>query len=535
MTENMKTVCVGRFLVDVPANADIRLSHERVAGFEIDTVEENEAAFRQRIAARESDIGARGPATDGTGGMVEARDLRIAGMTGRTFMYGLNRGYTMKGDQRIDDEYVSVEVHGHIGGLSFSLSAKYGDEDRARLGEAMMARLRLRAADEIPPDAGFCIWRAIFVEPLPVSKAEHVALHVGLPAHPDVALTFASMPGGGTTPDLLQRIADIDADASADELLRVTKLRIGKRSINGLPGDEVLERMRELNFATTYAFMWETQGVAGDPVKPFLSLELQGGMSPRSGGKPVDTSLHEDAVLALWDRISSSIRVRPSGPPSVPPSEPEPPSPALGTTARAGEPCPHSGWWRCNDGGPGLDVQGGAVQYVRKGEPLPQALLLPRPTVWQKLRGIQPSIEPAQPSIWKLVDKRQRPRTPAVVALAPAVPGGGVPDEEAGRGRAAAVGDCNRTGEACPASGWWRCEEAHALDGARWFPRGSLLPAATFLVPRGLFGGAAGPDVIQRRSAWRLMRLAAADTVTLPSRQAQDDADPTPAGPTTPA
>jgi hypothetical protein len=41
-----------------------------------------------------------------------------------------------------------------------------------------------------------------------------------------------------------------------------------------------------------------------------LSLELQGGISQRPGGRPVDTSLHEDAVLTLWDGIASSIRLR---------------------------------------------------------------------------------------------------------------------------------------------------------------------------------------------------------------------------------
>ena len=43
-------------------------------------------------------------------------------------------------------------------------------------------------------------------------------------------------------------------------------------------------------------------------MQPFLSLELQAGISPEPGGKPVNSSLHEDAVLALWDVISSSIR-----------------------------------------------------------------------------------------------------------------------------------------------------------------------------------------------------------------------------------
>jgi hypothetical protein len=510
MTENMKTVCVGRFLVDVPATAEIGMSHERVAGFAIETVQESEDAFRQRIGAREAKIAARGPATDGTGGLVEARDLRIAGMTGRTLVYGLNRGYYMAGDRRIDDEYVSVEAHGHMGGYSFSLSAEFGDEARAALAEAMLARLRLRGADEIPAVAGFCIEAAVFAEPLPVRKAEHAALHMGMPGHPDLALAFSAMAGGRERRSLLTRVAENDAEAPPDELLRVTKLRASNRKINGLPGEELLERVRELNFTTGYNFMWEMIGVKNDPLRPYLLLQMETGTNPRAGGKPVDSTLHEDALVALWDRISSSIRVRPSSSPD-PVAAPEPPSPLLGTAARAGEACPHSGWWRCNEGGPGLDVHGGAVQYLRKGEQMRQALLLPRQTVWQKLRGIQPSTEPTQPTVWKLVDRRQRPRTPVLVTLVPAGGASTAPDAGEGADSTTAIGSYARTGEVCPESGWWRCDETHALDGTRWFARGAVLPAATFQVPSGLFGRSPGPDVIQRRSTWQLVRRAEAE------------------------
>jgi hypothetical protein len=176
--------------------------------------------------------------------------------------------------------------------------------------------------------------------------------------------------------------------------------------------------------------------------------------------------------------------------------------------ARAGEICPQSGWWRCADGGPGVDVYGGQVQYVRKGERMPQALLLPRQTLWQKLKRVQPSIESAQPTAWTLVDKRLRPRMASAVALAPVVmPAPGL-DLAADDGRPVPLGSHVRTGEACPASGWWRCEDPHALDGTRWFARGGLLPAATFQVPAGAFGKSTGPEVILRRSAWQLVRHA---------------------------
>jgi len=77
-------------------------------------------------------------------------------------------------------------------------------------------------------------------------------------------------------------------------------------------------------------------------------------------------------------------------------------------------------------------------------------------------------------------------------------------------GRKAPLGSYVRTGEVCPASGWWRCEESHALDGTRWFARGSLLPVATFQLPAGVFAKSAGPEVIQRRSMWQLVRHAEA-------------------------
>lgn len=530
MTEKMRTICVGRYLVDVPEHADVSLSGEMIAGFTIDTVEETEPAFHIRMSKREAEIKGRG--TDGNrnggGGLVEARDLQVPGLVGRAFIYGRSRGYLMAGDRRMDMESVSVEAHAHMGGLTFSLAAQGTDEASATEAEAVLARLRVRGEDEIPGSPGFCVWRGVFVEPLPEHKNEHIIFHLGLPGHPDMGLALSSIAGGTTDDGLLARVAVTDAESSPEELLRITKLRSGKRNINGIDGEEVLERVRELNFTTGYGFMWEALGISDDPLQPYLLLNMETGTNPRPGGKPVDSSLHEDAVLALWDNISSSIRLRTSG--SAPSSDPlpEPPGPKLGAVATAGEMCPQSGWWKCREGGPGVDVQGGAVQWIRKGDRMPQALLLPRQTLWQKLRGLQPSIEPDQLTTWKLVDKRLRPRTPALVALAAPGPVTTVDDVPADAVQAVAPGASVRTGEICPASGWWRCGDTHALDGTRWFPRGSTLPAATLQVATGMFGRAARSEVIQRRSTWQLMRHAEAERVALADSGAPGQAGPSP-------
>jgi len=535
MTEQMKTVCVGRFLVDVPVHADIGLSHEMIDGFRIDTVEESEVAFRARVAAREAEIGSEPgpPGQQMPGRMVEARDLRVAHLVGRLFVHGRTRSYSMEGSRRIDDEWVTVEAHAHLQGLTFTLSMEYANPSDANDAEALIARLRLRDPDEIPATPGFCIRRALFAEPLPPHKTEHVVMHLGLPGHPDMGLALSSMPSGSTAGSLLERVAQTDAQGSADDLLRVTKLRSGKRSINGIEGEEVLERVRELNFTTGYGFMWEASGKQDDPSRPYLMLNMETGTNPQPGGRPVDSSLHEDAVVALWDRISSTIRLRPSGPPPGAAEPPEPPAPKLGTLATAGDVCPQSGWWKCREGGPGADVQGGAIQWIRKGDRMPQALLLPRQTLWQKLRGLQPSIEPEQATTWKLVDKRLRPRTPTLVTLAQPGPVGAHVDFSSEGEPSIAVGSHVKTGETCPVSGWWRCAESHALDGTRWFPRGSTLPAATFQVPSGMFGRVSGTEVIQRRSSWQLARRADAEGVALlavTGQEQQADGNARPAG-----
>jgi hypothetical protein len=486
--------------------------------FAIDTREESEEEFRKQLAEREAGISARGPATDGSGGMVEARDLRIPGISGRTFIYGRNHGYWFEDGRRVDDKWVAVEIHAHTEGLSISLSAKSADEERVASAEALLERLQVRAKDELPAAPGFCIWRAVFVDPLPAHKSEHMVMHLGLPGHPDLGITLASIAGGAPATSLIDRVAQAEASTSADVLLGMNKLREGKRSINGIKGEEVLVRAREFNFTTTYGFSWDASGAQDDLLQPYLSLELQTGLSARPGGKPVDTSLHEDALLTLWDSIASSIRLRKNGPPSNSGILSEPSGLKLGIVAKAGETCPQSGWWRCAEGGPGIDVHGGQAQYIRKGERMPQALLLPRQTLWQKLKRIQPSMESAQPTAWTLADKRLRARTSASVALASAVmPATGL-DMAGDAGRSVQLGTYVRTGEACPASGWWRCEEPHALDGTRWFAAGSVLPTATFQVPPGVFGKSAGPEVIQRRSVWQLARHAESPVFPRPAQ-----------------
>ncbi len=501
MTRTMKTVCVGRFLIDLPENARVSYGPAFLEGFDISSMRESDAAFEARSAEREAALRAQ---TNGRGrpNLESVRAYRSGEYIGKIFVYGRwNTPWKENGEPR-QLEGVAIEGLLHGAGASFSFLNEQYDPDKVGRLVKLFEQMSARADNEIPSAPGFCIGRGFIREPLRAEQGESVALLAGLPDHPDVTITLSSMAGTAPAPGIIQRSAE--AMASYPLLLRpaVRIVREGARTVNGLPGEEIGAKITEPNFVTTFTYDWEMPARDSDALTPLLALQLQTGVA-RPGGKPIQSSLAEGAIDELWESIVPSVRIRPfMVPTAAPAAAPEAP---LGSFATAGDACPATGWWQCNEGVAGVAVLGGRRQFLRKGQRMPQALLMPQPTLWEKLRGVQPSYEPVAPTAWKLVDRRAHGRatTPTLAAAAPA-----------GTALAAAVaplGSVARTGDTCPASGWWRCEDAQALDGTRWFARGSTLPAATFDMPPAWFGrNGAGPAVIQRRSNWQLLRHAAA-------------------------
>ncbi|MGZ5199746.1 MAG: T6SS immunity protein Tli4 family protein [Telluria sp.] len=504
MTQKMKTVCVGRFLIDMPQEAAVSLARARVAGFDVDSTAESQEDFDRRVAAREAEL--RAQANDSGKPSLEAvRNYQRNGYSGKIFVYGRWRTSWIEHDHRVYAEGVAVEGFLHGGGTSFSFSNSSVDAGLSGKLARLLDQVSGRDNAEIPGAPGFCIDRGFIREPLSADQRESVAMFASLPNHPDVAIAFSSMVGAAPGPGLLKRTAQAMTNYP---FLRpaVKTLRGGTRTINGLPGEEVAVKVTELNFTTSFNFDWETRGKQMDVLAPLLALELQTGV-PRPGGKPLQSSFSEVALTELWERVLPSIRLRPVASAKAPP--PQAPAVKLGTVAMAGTVCTASGWWQCSEGGDGVGVLGGQRQFMRKGQRMPQALLLPQPKLWEKMRGLQPSYEAVAPTAWKLVDQRAAPRNPGPVPLAQARPA--AETELATSAGAAPIGTCVKTGDPCPASGWWRCDDAQALDGTRWFAHGSLLPAATYNMPAGWFGkSAGGPSIIQRRSSWQLVRHAPA-------------------------
>lgn len=515
MTDKMKTVCVGRFLIDVPEEAEIELRQARIDGFDIASFNETEEEFQKRVADREAQVKAKPDYLGGNKNMESAREIKTdSGLFGKIFIHSRKvqegtQGNGLGGVERYRHEGITTEALVHGDGVSIDLSyenrALKWVEDLPRL----VSQLVVNSDNRIPAEPGFCMDRVYARDPLRADQREQIMMFGRLPSHPDIEFMF--IVSAGLKPDpqgVLARNQAADEALSMAERMRVTRLREALREIGGLAGEELAELVVEENEARGHSFWWEVSGTEDNVFVPHVVFRMSTGNGNR---KPVPSSLSDGAALGLWDKISSSIRLRSTEP--VANKQLEAPTTPLGTYASAGERCPESGWWLCGDGGNGIGVLGGQRQYMKKGDLMPQALLLPSQTLWDKLRGLQPSFESKNRTFWKLVDKRLQKRLPPPLPLALPVPPATTSVASRGLGVSeqshVSVGSFAVTGVPCPASGWWRCEQSHALDGTRWFAQGALLPPATFAVPPGVFGGSTNaPRSIQRRGEWRLVRLA---------------------------
>jgi hypothetical protein len=410
LTEQMKTACIGRFQVDLPKSMDFSYSRIYMNGFWISTKEETREEFEGRVLARQKEIEV-GTNKLGKDNLEAAEDYHQHGFTGKIFRFGREITKGEADEKAVDWVNVQLEAHVHLNGVSFTFASPDGyDVDKTGNLTTLLDKLRLVPADELPAAPGFCFGLGMFLDPLPADYTEGVAMFAGFRDHPDLAMVLDTR--AGTEPDKEGRLARNDrADVGMPLWQKplLTKIRKGKRAIHGVEGEEVLEGGRELNFVNVYLFDWEVNGTRYNVFVPYIHLEMSTGHPVNAGARPVMSFLGEEALVQLWDRISSSIRVRSTTAPSSVKREP-PARGKPGDTASAGDICPGTGWWECQHAGNGAGVAGGRRQFLTMGQRMPQALLLRPQTLWDKLRGLQSTYSLDQPTGWTLVDRRWQTR-----------------------------------------------------------------------------------------------------------------------------
>jgi hypothetical protein len=368
LTANLKTRCVGRYLIDLPA--DVQTSGSAtLQGVQVSTEKMTQQEFLKGMQQRDAELKA------------------MKHLKGYQFLYG-DQEYplVMSGveEQRkkgvwyfihmgdIDEapSHRTIEVYKWDRGVRLKLEISASDftrpdqsEDsivkqlspaaRNDVGRKLVRALDLahdfrgRADDDIPTGPGVCIDGGFIAGA--ASDKERIETSFYLSGRRDVSVDFSSDSSYAEETTLLQRGGEINAAINAvqgktirnsvvklSDISQAEEWLIASTTISGVPG---------------HRFRLEANSKIGSTKTPLLILQMVNGVFPSNipEAERTKASLTEGEAVALWDAVSRTIRVRPGAmnPMLLPP--------VVRSTLRvpmvtSGQPCPENGHWvgHCN-------------------------------------------------------------------------------------------------------------------------------------------------------------------------------------------
>ena len=303
--EPSHVVCLGRSLIDIPIRLVASYGMTYFAAWHITTNVESAEAFRTRLKERIEEL----QATKNEYGRQSLEIVKDAGGDWEGKILLFDRESLRAVDNGVESYREIVKIEGYLNakGISFDISTGVRTEaDLEELGD-LIKKMRVRGQDEIPRESGFCFDHGIIVGKENPTLSEGITLFAGYPSSDDLAIVLDSTAGAKEPDTLLQRVAAIEERQMYPSSFK--DLRIGTRRINSYDGEEVLSRITERDGRSNHSFMWESVPTKKDVYRPLITMELSTGHS--SAIEQKRTPFTDSEAIALWDRVTATLRTRP--------------------------------------------------------------------------------------------------------------------------------------------------------------------------------------------------------------------------------
>lgn len=303
-----KVVCFGRYALKVPQEVELIWGEASISD-NIKFIRGGLEASQRRVAADIAKIKHRNATAEITynkEGPVEASwQIRFyESDLDKEFKIHLINTYVNKGD------------------LTFILrgAIEKGDTEAvAAARQAALAKgLRLRAANEVPDEPGYCIEHGFMADKL-YADQETVSVGIRFPSLPDVTFSISSNKDAyGDYPpaqfetekrgelSLLARIEQAKKDQGLGYPSR-TVLREGKRDVQHWHGEESLIKRKD----GTHDFEWAFVGTPGDVANPSeYNAVMFTKVKHNVVGAANAASVTDPEAVALWDTLLSGLKFR---------------------------------------------------------------------------------------------------------------------------------------------------------------------------------------------------------------------------------
>lgn len=307
-----KSLCVGRFLLDVPENTIVTYGPSETPWpitTHVGKANETDAIIATRLGEIENE-------KRFASGLLRSKETFVGRIIdgaapGQKIVFGVSSGGT--GIYRIDS-YILINEDLFVQRASAIPIDK--DEVIQNLNAIAIA-LRSRVASDVPTAPGVCIEDG-FVTETDALSYEAVNLGVRLAEFPDVHFSVSLtkkdelVESDALEPRLRQAEEIARREGHAAWYARIKMLRRGYRTLGKWRGFEILARKpAQATEEESHEFAFLSQGEPNNPYLPVLDLELHSGVQGNQIGG-VRPSVTDDEAVEIWDRLISSIRVRPT-------------------------------------------------------------------------------------------------------------------------------------------------------------------------------------------------------------------------------
>jgi hypothetical protein len=319
-----KLVCFGRYALEVPQEAELIIGRISIPD-DVEVINGGAQAIKSRVAI---DI-AKLKQNDRTAEVTYDREGPIEGSWQLRY-------YESQAAKEFDLHFFTTYVN--KGDFAFIIgdSLNGGTEEAAAARQAALAKsIRLRSADEVPNDPGFCIQHGFITDDL-YGRQEVVNAGIYLPSLPDITFSISSNKDayGDYSPaefektqraklSLLARIRKAQEDQGIHYPSR-TVFREGKREVNHWRGEESLIKRKD----GTHDFEWALVGTPKNVANPSeFNVQMYTKVEHNTVGAAKTASLSDDEAVALWDKLLFGLKFRvkvpgaPEGSYFLPPSQ----------------------------------------------------------------------------------------------------------------------------------------------------------------------------------------------------------------------
>lgn len=307
--EKTKTVCFGRFLVDVPSSAAV-VPGLQTFGPTIESLPNGAQHLRRRAQTRRDEVQANSQTYDRSE-VVSLDPMPTGGSW--TLRYWASDTAKLAGLETFES-FLAGGAHGFLYKTTTAKSVGRTPEQIVKNVEYVASHLRARDPAEVPQEPGVCLDVGFIADD--TGKFQEIfGIGLRFPELPDASFSIS------TNKDAQQgdsfearrseaRRAALMVPELATAFAKIKTLREGKRKVQQGDGSEALFR-RPLSDTPGHwhEFQFEYAGKRFDHRNPSWDAALFTGVERDQAGS-VPSGLSDEEAVALWDRLMASVRLR---------------------------------------------------------------------------------------------------------------------------------------------------------------------------------------------------------------------------------